>query len=230
VFALAPHGDRHTLAEEHVRVLPAGLSATRATLAANLETAITCVWDAEVSLGDEVFVFGGGIVGILTAWLLVRAGTSVTLIESQESRRRAALALLPSSRVLASLTDSSETADVLIEATGDPRVLDEAIAHARQESRIVLASFYGSRRATLDLGSVFHRKRLELRASQVSAIPARLCARWTFSRRWDLVLALLQDSRLDALFAPVTSFEHAAELYARLDREADVPPQQVFVY
>jgi 2-desacetyl-2-hydroxyethyl bacteriochlorophyllide A dehydrogenase len=229
VFALAPHGEAHVLAEEAVRVLPGDVPATRAVLAANMETAVTCAWDARASLGDEVVVLGGGVVGILTAWLLARSGASVTLVERSVARRAAAGALVPSARLEASATPDG-SADVVVEATGDPRVLDDAIAWARPEARIVVASFYGARRAAIDLGDAFHRRRLELRASQVSSIPPRLRERWTYARRWQLVLTLLHERALDALLAPATPFERAAELYAALDTTADLPPAHALAY
>jgi len=229
VFALAPHGDTHTLGDEAVRALPGDVPATRAVLAANLETAVTCAWDAGVSFGDDVVVLGGGVVGILTAWLLARSGANVTLVERSEARRAAARALVPSAIVEASATPDG-TADVVVEATGDPRVLDDAIAWTRPEGRIVVASFYGTRRAPLDLGDAFHRRRLELRASQVSSIPPRLRERWTYARRWLLVLSLLHERALDALLAPSTPFDRAADLYASLDTPSDLPPAHLFVY
>jgi threonine dehydrogenase-like Zn-dependent dehydrogenase len=194
-----------------------------------METAVTCAWDANVSFGDDAVVLGGGVVGILTAWLLARSGADVTLVERSEARRTAARALVPSAIIEASAVPDG-SADVVIEATGDPRVLDDAIAWARPEARIVVASFYGKRRAPIDLGDAFHRRRLELRASQVSSIPPRLRERWTYARRWMLVLSLLHERALDALLAPPTHFERAGELYALLDTAADVPPAHVLVY
>ncbi len=229
VFALAPHGEGHVLDSDAVRALPEDFSATRAVLAANLETAITCAWDASPSLGDDAVVLGGGVVGILTAWLLAKTGANVTLIERSEKRRAAARALAPS-LLIESAAAPDGTADVVVEATGDPRVLDDAIAWTRPEGRIVVASFYGARRAPVDLGDAFHRRRLELRASQVSTIPPRLRERWTPARRWLFVLSLLHERALDALIAPPTPFERAAELYAALASDADVPPAHVFVY
>jgi len=178
VFALATHGDVHTLDESCVRPLPEDFSAMRAVLAANLETAVTCAWDANVSVGDDAAVLGGGVVGILTAWLLAQSGATVTLIERSEKRRTAARALVRSAMIESDATPDG-TADIVIEATGDPQVLDAAIAWARPEGRIVVASFYGKRRAPIDLGDAFHRRRLELRASQVSSIPPRLRERWS---------------------------------------------------
>ena len=229
VFALATHGDAHVLDAGAVRALPEDFSATRAVLAANLETAVTCVWDAQVGLGDDAVVLGGGVVGILTGWLLARSGASVMLVEPSAKRREAARALVPSAMVVADEPPDG-SADVVVEATGDPRMLDAAVAWARPEARIVVASFYGTRRAPIDLGDAFHRRRLELRASQVSSIPPRMRERWSPSRRWLFVLSLLSERALDALLAPPVAFERAGELYASLDTDADVPPAHVFVY
>ena len=229
VFALAPHGDAHTLHEDAVRPLPRDVPARRAVLAANLETAVTCAWDANVSLGDDAVVLGGGVVGALTGWLLARSGANVTILERRAKRRAAAQALVPTARVEPD-AEPDGAADVVVEATGDPRVLDAAIAWARPEARVVVASFYGTRRAPIDLGDAFHRRRLELRASQVSSIPPRLRERWSPARRWRLVLSLLREGALDALLAPPVPFAEAAELYAALDTDADVPPAHVFVY
>jgi 2-desacetyl-2-hydroxyethyl bacteriochlorophyllide A dehydrogenase len=229
VFALAAHGDAHVLDGDAVRALPEDFSATRAVLAANLETALTCTWDADVSIGDDAVVLGGGVVGILTAWLLAKSGVSVTLVERSEKRRAAARALVPSA-LIESTPAPDGTADVVVEATGDPGMLDVAVASARPEGRIVVASFYGARRAPMDLGDAFHRRRLELRASQVSSIPPRLRERWSPARRWMFVLSLLHERALDALIAPPTAFDHAAELYASLAADGDVPPAHVFVY
>jgi 2-desacetyl-2-hydroxyethyl bacteriochlorophyllide A dehydrogenase len=229
VFALAPHGDTHTLDEADVRPLPMDFSATRAVLAANLETAVTCAWDADVSLGDDAVVVGGGLVGILTAWLLSRSGATVTLIERSEKRRAAARALVRAAIIEADAAPDG-TADLVVEATGYPQVLDTAIAWARPGARIVVASFYGTRRAAVDLGDAFHRRRLELRASQVSSIPPRLRERWSPARRWLFVLSLLRERALDDLLAPAVPFAQAAPLYAALDTDADTAPAHVFVY
>jgi len=229
VFALAPHGDVHVLDDAAVRALPEDYPATRAVLAANLETAVTCAWDANVSIGDDAVVLGGGVVGILTAWLLSQSGATVTLLERSETRRAAARQLIRAAMIEGG-AEPDGSADVVVEATGDPRMLDAAVAWARPEARIVVASFYGARRAEIDLGDRFHRCRLELRSSQVSSIPPRLRERWSPARRWTFVLSLLRERALDALLAPPVPFDRAAELYASLDTATDVPPAHVFVY
>jgi threonine dehydrogenase-like Zn-dependent dehydrogenase len=221
VFAFAPHGDAHG-APLLGRPIRDDIPAARATLAANMETAVTITWDAEPVLGERAVVIGGGVVGCLTAWLLVRAGMQVALIDRRSKRRAVAEAL--------GARASVGPADLVVEATGDPAALDSAIEIAAPHARIVVASFYGNRRAPIDLGNAFHRRRLTLVSSQVSSIPPRLSARWHVDRRFGLVEELLGEPKLDLLIAPPVPFESAADLYASLDREDDVLPCHVFEY
>lgn len=222
VFGLLPHGDTHVVSPSELRVLPPEVPARRATLAANLETAITCAWDADVAFGERVTVFGGGTVGLLIAWILQRSA-SVRVVERSAARRALARGL--------GADAAHEEADVVIEATGDPHVLDDAIASAAPGGRVVVASFYGARRAPIALGDAFHRRRLTLVASQVSTIPPRLAPRWSYARRFDLVRALLAEPVLDALLAPPVPFDEAPALYERLAAGVDdAPPCHVFEY
>jgi hypothetical protein len=218
VFGLLPHGDSHVVDRSRLRALP-DVPAARATLAANLETAITCAWDAAPAFGERVVVLGGGVVGLLTAWILAPSADVVVI---ERGRRRCEAA-----EALGLHVGSVTAADIVIEATGDPAMLDAAISAAR--ARVVIASFYGKRRAPVDLGDAFHRKRLQLVASQVSAIPPSLSPRWTLDRRFELVAKLLADERLDALITRVP-FEDAPALYARLASDPDPPPCHVFEY
>lgn len=216
VFALLPHGDEHCVAAEQVRQLPATVPAERAVLAANLETAVNVVWDAGIGLGDDVAVVGGGIVGLLAGYLARKGGASrVRLLEPSARRRQAALALGFDSAV-APEQAGGVSADVVIEASGNPACLDLAVQLARDEGMIVVASFYGQRKAPVALGSDFHRRRLILRASQVSRLPASRCIGWSFARRFELVTDLLQLPALDALLDPAVPFAEASATYARL--------------
>jgi 2-desacetyl-2-hydroxyethyl bacteriochlorophyllide A dehydrogenase len=229
VFALAPHGTAHVLAASEARPIRSDIPAARAALAANLETAITCVWDAEAALGEHAVVLGAGVVGILVTWLLARAGVNVTVIDPRPARRACAHALVPTA-VLPAASEPDARADVVVEATGRPDVLDAAIAWAAPSARVVVASFYGRRRAPVNLGDAFHRRRLSLVASQVSSIPPRLAPRWSAHRRFGVVEDLLGEPRLDALIAPPVPFERAATLYAELDADDDPLPCHVFEY
>jgi 2-desacetyl-2-hydroxyethyl bacteriochlorophyllide A dehydrogenase len=229
VFALAPHAEQHSLDAASARVLPADLPAERATLAANLETAVNVVWDGGVGLGDQVVVIGGGVVGLLAGYAAKRGGAGhVRLVEPSAPRCAAALAL----GFDAAGADAAPraSADVVIEASGNPAALDSAIACAREEAVIVVASFYGQRVAPVGLGAEFHRRRLTLRASQVSRLPPSRAAGWSFDRRFALVLDLLEDPLLDALLDPAAPFADAVATYARLAREPGAALHTLFRY
>jgi 2-desacetyl-2-hydroxyethyl bacteriochlorophyllide A dehydrogenase len=231
VFALAPHGDVHRLAERAVRPLPADLPPERAVLAANLETALTVVWDAGIGLGDRVVVLGGGVVGLLSCLLARRAGAShVRLVERSPARRAVARALGIDEALAPDDDEPRGDADAVIEATGRPDLLDRAIAHAGFEAAVTVASFYGTRKSPVELGQAFHRKRLTLRSSQVSSLPPARAPRWGYDRRFALVVELLRDERLDALLDAITPFDDAPGAYERAAHAPEPPLQIVFCY
>jgi 2-desacetyl-2-hydroxyethyl bacteriochlorophyllide A dehydrogenase len=229
VFALAPHGDYCIIDAASVRSVDASVPPSRAVLAASLETAITCVWDSGVSIGDEVVVLGGGAVGLLAAWIASAAGGRVRVVEPVAPRRALAAALGLSAEPPPEDVPIA-AADVVIEATGDPANLTRAIAYAGFEATVVVASFYGTRTAAIALGDDFHRRRLTLRATQVSTIPPARAPRWDRARRFDLVRTLLRDAVLDALVDGPLPFDSAADVYARLDRTPGQGGQTVFAY
>lgn len=230
VFALAPHGDVHLLRRSAAHSLPATIPSERAVLAANLETAVNCIWDAGIGLGDEVVVLGGGVVGLLIVTLACRAGARVRLVEPSLRRREAGLALGAHQAVAPDEDRPDARADVVIGATGDPAEIDSAVAHAGREATIVIASFYGERRSPVALGADFHRRRLRLRASQVSTLPAERAPRWDAARRFGLVRALLEDPRLDQLLDPPLPFHEAPTIYARLAANPGAGLQSVLRY
>lgn len=231
IFALRPHGDAYVLRSEQMREIPEGIPSARATLAANMETALTVVWDAGISIGDRVLVVGGGVVGLLSALLARRAGAErVRVIEPSPRRRQAALDL-GMDEVFAPGQDVPRgDCDAVIEATGDPASLDCAIAHAGLEATIVVASFYGERRSPISLGTEFHRRRLQLKASQVSRLPPQKTVRWDTSRRFATVIDLLRNPLLDTLVDPPVSFAEAPAWYAHLDADPGSALHAVFTY
>lgn len=231
IFALLPHADEHILSAAGARLLPSDVPAARAVLAANLETAVNVVWDAGIALGDDVIVIGGGIVGLLAGRLAKRSGAArVLLLEPSEARRRAALALGFDRALLPDSGEALPVADVVIEASGNPACLDQALALAGEEASVVVASFYGARTSEVALGSVFHRRRLSLRSSQVSRLPPGHAPRWSYERRFALVTELLEDPALDALLEPPTPFEQAPAVYTRLASAPGAGLQTLFSY
>ncbi len=230
VFALAPHGDIHLLPSNQVRALNQAVPATRAVLAANMETAVNCVWDSGMSIGDRVAVLGAGTVGLLIAWLSSKIGAHVQVIEPSERRRAMAAQLGVTSAPWHADSTLTGAADIVIEASGNPAALDSAIALAAREALIVVVSNYGKRNSSVELGNHFHRRRLTIKSSQVSAIPVDRAPRWSLDRRFELVKRLLEEQQLDSLLDNVIDFSRAPETYARLQHRPGDWVQTVFTY
>ncbi|MCU0838779.1 MAG: dehydrogenase, partial [Rhodospirillales bacterium] len=82
VFVLHPHQDRYVVPASAAIALPGTLPAGRAILAANMETALNGVWDAEISAGMRVCVVGAGVVGLLLAHLVQRLpGSELVVVD-----------------------------------------------------------------------------------------------------------------------------------------------------
>lgn len=214
VFCLHPHQDRYVVPVASVTPLPDGVPAGRAVLAANVETAITGVWDGQPAVGDRIVVIGGGVVGLLTAWIAQSlAGTEVTVVDPAPARGPVAGRL-----GLRWTTDApvAADADLVFHASGSPDGLRSALGVAGTEARIIELSWYGTRDVTLPLGEAFHVRRLTLRSSQVGRIPPRHAARWSHRRRMELALRLLREPALDALVTGEDPFDRLPDVMKRL--------------
>ncbi|MGH3083320.1 MAG: zinc-dependent alcohol dehydrogenase [Gaiellaceae bacterium] len=222
VFAFHPHQSRFIVSvEDVVRV---GESDPRAaTLFPLVETALQISLDAGVRYREVVAVVGLGPVGILTAILLTRSGAIVLASDPKPWRRETAQvcgleAVRPQElgEAVHSVT-LGRGADVIVEATGNPEALGESLGLLSTEGVAIVASWYGAKPVTLPLGDEFHRRRLELRSSQVSTIGGR-AVRWDRQRRLEATQALLAELPLSVLATHTFPFERAPEAYAALDR------------
>ena len=87
VFCLHPHQDRFIAPVGMLTPVPEDVPARRATLAANMETALNALWDAGAGPADRIVVIGGGVVGLLVGFLAARLpGAQVVLSDVDPSR------------------------------------------------------------------------------------------------------------------------------------------------
>ncbi|MEO1000708.1 MAG: zinc-binding alcohol dehydrogenase, partial [Pseudomonadota bacterium] len=174
VFALHPHQDRFRLPVGAVIPLPPDVPARRAVLAANMETALNAVWDADPAPGTRVAVLGAGVVGALTAYLLKRLGGCDTLLADKlEARGRIADELGVSFACAASLRAAAPF-QIIVNATASPAALADGLDALGFEGRLIELSWYGEGTVPVPLGGAFHANRLTIRASQVGHVaPAR---------------------------------------------------------
>ena len=202
----------------------AGVRPRDATLFPLVETALQVCLDAEPRLGETVVVTGLGPVGVLASALLQRAGADVIASEPRKGRRDVAAAFGVSPVLPAELAATvheatgGRGASVVVEASGNPDVLAGTLELLAHEGIALVCSWYGTKPVSLPLGGDFHRRRLEIRSSQVSTIPSRLAGRWDRSRRRQAARALLEELPVAALATHELPFEQAADAYALLDR------------
>ena len=87
-------------------------------LAANLETAVNGLWDADPRIGDRIAVVGAGALGCLVAWLAGRMpGCEVELVDTNPRRADVARALGVG---FAAPGAARRDADLVIHASGAP--------------------------------------------------------------------------------------------------------------
>lgn len=237
-FCYKPHQSYHVLPA--AELAPVGdLPDERAIFLANATTAFNGVLDATLHYGDVVVVFGQGVIGQIVGRLCKASGCTVVVVDRLEDRLRQArrwgadVTIDPDAvtDVALAVREMTENrgADTVIDATGSPRALHEAIRTAAPDCEVVALSWYGVPAADLVLAGEFHHNRIRIRSSQVGRINPSL-VNWTPARRAAAVLDVLRrfdvDSMIGARFTPA----QAADAYATVDHGEAPPLQAVFAY
>jgi threonine dehydrogenase-like Zn-dependent dehydrogenase len=250
VFSFQPHVSHFTATPDALVPLPDDVDDADAVLLPNVETAVNLCMDGRPMMGEDVVVFGQGVVGLLTTRLLADhpVGTLYTVEPRPGRRDRStdfgadrsfapdALSAMADRLDLRHADareaddDQYEGADLVYELSGHPDVVNQALSVAGYAARIVLGSWYGRRKAPIDLGGRFHRSHVEILSSQVSRIHPRHRGRWTKGRRMTTVLRLLPELRPRTLITDTVPLDEAASVYRRFDEGDDDLLQPVFRY
>lgn len=231
VFALHPHQDLFVVDTSWLQAVPANVPARRATLAAQMETALNALWDSGAGPGDRVAVIGGGVIGMLVAVLCQGLpGAEVTLADIVPARARLVeglgVAFADARRPLPELAGC----DIVFHASASPQGLELALDCAGREAKVVELSWYGDRRVLAPLGGRFHSGRLQLISSQVGEVSASRRPRWSHARRLAKALVLLADPRLDALITNEVPFSYAPDALPALLAHGAAGLWSVFAY
>ena len=239
VFAFNPHESHFTAPPAQLQLVPDDFTPDEAAFLPNMETALNLVMDGAPLVGERVAVFGQGIVGLLTAALLAQfpLGGLVTF-DRCPNRCQASLelgvqaCLDPASPEALSRAREilSGEADLTYELSGVPQVLDQAIGLTGFDGRVVIGSWYGEKRASLDLGGRFHRSRIRLISSQVSTLAPGLTGRWTKERRFQLAWEMIRRVKPARWITQRYPLDQAAQAYDLLDCRPDECIQVVFTY
>lgn len=193
VFAFNPHESHFIINPENLLPMPTGMSPETAVFLPNMETAVSFVMDARPVIGEQVIVFGQGIVGLLTTMLLAQLPLADLMTVDGFSLRREWSQRLGATAVFAPDDPDLKTLDVdlALELSGNPAALDLAIETVGFNGRILVGSWYGQKQATLNLGGNFHRNHMQISSSQVSHMHPRWNGRWDKNRRLQLAWQML---------------------------------------
>jgi 2-desacetyl-2-hydroxyethyl bacteriochlorophyllide A dehydrogenase len=223
VFAFHPHQDVFVVDEGDAVALESADPRT-ATLLPLVETALQVALDAGSHLGEIVAVSGLGPIGILIGALLQRSGADVIGSDPDPPRRDAAAAFglravhpgdLPTA---VSAWTQGRGVPLAVEASGNPKALADALELLAHEGTALVCSWYGTKPVPLPLGSAFHRRRLSIRSTQVSTIPAALQGTWDRDRRRSVAGRLLDELPVKLLATHEFPFEDAALAFEAVDR------------
>jgi len=229
VFAFNPHEDAFIARVEDLLQLPDGCNQQDAAFLPAMETAVNLILDGEPRLGERVVVLGQGLIGLLTTSLLAHHPLETLLTFDTYPARRtlatqfgAQAAFDPrSSKAEAEALLGASRADLVYELTGNPATLDLALDLVGDHGRVVVGSWYGERRASLDLGRHFHRGRIKLISSQVSSIEPALRGRWDRARRFAVAWRWLTELQPHRLISKTLPFAQAAEAHRLLAEQPD---------
>ncbi|MEM7237593.1 MAG: zinc-binding alcohol dehydrogenase [Pseudomonadota bacterium] len=214
VFSLGPHQERLRLPADAISVLPDGVTPERAVIAANAETALNAIWDAEIPPGARVLVVGAGLLGCLVAALLsMRLDLSVFVLD-RLPQRSAKLAEFPVSFI--TTTERLESVALAFHTSASAGGLQTAMDALAFEGRVIELSWFGDSTVSLRLGGSFHANRLTIQSSQVGHVarPRRMST--SHGDRLCRALELLADPRFDAFVTEEVAFEDLAEAMPRL--------------
>lgn len=254
VFAFQPHTSHFVSKPNALFNIPNSLNPETACFLPNMETAVNLVQDAAPILGERVLVLGQGVVGLLTAALLKEFPLEVLVTaDCYPLRREASLNL----KVSDSFDPNSESFqrevqkvfneplqqdrtgrsaytqkkfDLTFELSGNPTALNDALALTCFGGRIVIGSWYGEKRAEIDLGGTFHRSRIKLISSQVSTISPELSGRWDKSRRFDVAWKALERVKPEKWITHHLSIEEGEKAYRLLDENPEETIQILVSY
>ncbi|MFI6811103.1 zinc-binding alcohol dehydrogenase [Nonomuraea sp. NPDC050328] len=221
-------------------VLPPGVDPLVGVFARVGAIALNAVHAADIHLGDQLAIFGQGVIGLLATRLARLSGARVIAAEGIPARLELAKAFgavetfdVATGASCAEFVRKRITGcDTAIELSGNVRALHEAIRTVRQGGRVVAAGFYQGDGLGLRLGEEFHHNQVHLVSSQIGGVASWLSHRWDVERLQRTFMELVYREEVDVarLVTHVLPATQAAEAYELLDHHAADVLQLVFSF
>jgi len=238
VFAFQPHTSHFVANSGSLFPIPDSRSPETACFLPNMETAVNLVQDAAPIVGECVLVLGQGVVGLLTASLLSEFPLETLVTADCFELRRNTSPVSQGFSLDPFSPDFHEesrkllngSADLTFELSGRPETLNDALAITGFSGRIMIGSWYGEKRAEIDLGGAFHRSRIKLISSQVSTLAPELSGRWNKARRFNTAWRALERVKPEKWITHRFPIERAGEAYQLLDQNPQETIQVLITY
>jgi threonine dehydrogenase-like Zn-dependent dehydrogenase len=209
-----------------------------------MESAVNFLMDGRPVIGEAVVVFGQGVVGLLaTAQLAMLPLSCLVTLDKWPMRRKKSLdvgahfswdpAVPDLQAELAAVIESRsgrKDSDLIYELSGNPDALNQAVEIAGFGTRIVIGSWYGTRKAKLDLGAGFHRNRIRFISSQVSTLAPEFSGRWSKNRRMNVAWEMIRLMKPADFITHRFDIHQAKKAYELLDERPGEAIQVVLTY
>jgi len=235
----ASHQSEHCVDADKAVKLPATLDPRYGIFLTNLLTAYNGILDSDIKLGDNVVVMGQGVIGQLVAQLARLSGATVFVVDMIENRLKVAKengayeTINPASAgdvamMIRKLT-AGRGSDVVIEASGSPKGLQEAIRIAAPESKVIALSWYQGA-AVMNFADEFHHNRITIRCSQANFTRPEFAHIWPFERKIAYCASLLSKLSLGSLITNEYVFEDIQKAYQTIDEHPENVIQCILKY
>ncbi|NJP89542.1 zinc-binding dehydrogenase [Nonomuraea sp. FMUSA5-5] len=220
-------------------VLPPGADPLTGVFARVGAIALNAVHAADVHLGDQVAIFGQGVIGLLATRLAVLSGARVVAADAIPDRLELARKFgaaetfdVASGSVAEFMRKRIVGADTVIELSGSHLALHEGIRTVRKGGRVVAAGFYQGDGIGLRLGEEFHHNQVQLVSSQIGGVASWLAHRWDVERLQLTFMELVHRGEIDAreLVSHIMPVDRAAEAFDLLDKHQSEVLQLVFEF
>ena len=201
--------------------------------------ALNAVHAADLHLGDQIAIFGQGVIGLLATRLAVLSGARVVAADAIPERLELARSFgaaetfdIASGSVAEFMRKRVEGADSVIELSGTNAGLHEAIRTVRKGGRVVAAGFYQGDGIGLRLGEEFHHNQVQLVSAQIGGVASWLAHRWDVERLQRTFMELVHRGEVDAraLVSHVVPVDAAPAAFDLLDRHQSQVLQLVFEF
>ena len=231
VFTFSSHSSHVIVDRDAIQFVPDGIKPSDAIFMPSVETALSIVHDTHPRIGENIVIYGQGLIGLLVNAILSSnmqqlttdgKFNTLTAVDALSDRLAMSAEMGATQVILPSEVTAAGPFDVSIEVSGNSRALQSAIDNTRDGGRVIIGSWYGNSDIKLKLGIDFHRSHKTIKTSQVSSIPGELSSLWSKDRRFALTWELLRAIQPSRLITKRLSLNEAQTAYELLDKGKEI--------